>query len=129
MLGRVVAQPLSQAAFEVLQRAPTVAHRSGFVFPSRDKPGQPLSNAAFMNLLTRIGYAERATAHGFRATFRTWASECTNASTRAKKLSTAHKPGDAIEDAYDRSLVLDPRRQLMEQWGCYVMGRPYAAGG
>ena len=60
--------------------------------------------------------------------FRTWATERTNASTRAKKLSTAHKPGDAVEDAYDRSLMLDPRRELMEEWGCYVMGRSYLPG-
>ncbi|MDD9982372.1 MAG: tyrosine-type recombinase/integrase [Gammaproteobacteria bacterium] len=120
-------QPLSREAIEVLQRAPTFGNRSGLIFPSVHRPDRPLSNAAFMNLLKRLGYADRATAHGFRATFRTWASECTNAPTRAKKLSTAHKPGDAIEDAYDRSLVLDPRRQLMQHWGCYVMGRPYTA--
>ena len=117
-------QPLSQAALEVLERARVFDNGSGLIFPSQNKPDQALSNVAFMNLLKRIGYAGRTTAHGFRATFRTWASECTTASTRAKKLSTAHKPGDAIEDAYDRALVLDARRKLMEQWGCYVMGSP-----
>jgi len=116
-------QPLSEPALEVIERARALDDGSGFVFPSQRKPGQPLSNVAFMVLLRKLGYADRATAHGFRATFRTWASECTDASTRTKKLSTAHKPGDAIEDAYDRSLVLDPRRELMEQWGRFVMGR------
>ena len=111
-------QPLSQAALEVLKAARVLDKGSGLIFPSKNKPDQSLSNAAFMNLLRRIGYADRTTAHGFRSTFRTWASECTEATTRAKKLSTAHKPGDAIEDAYDRALVLDQRRRLMEQWGC-----------
>ena len=122
-------QPLSQASIEVLGRARVFDNGSGYVFPSWNKPGYPLSDAAFMLLLTGLGYADRATAHGFRATFRTWASECTDATTRVKKLSTAHKPGDRIEDAYDRSLVLDPRRELMERWGCFVMGRPYRDGG
>ena len=85
-------QPLSQAALDVLRRVPSFEHRSGLVFPSRDRPGKPFSNAAFMNLLRRLGYADRTTAHGFRATFRTWATECTDASSRTKKLSTAHKP-------------------------------------
>ncbi len=50
---------------------------SGLIFPSQSRPGKPLSGAAFMNLLKRAGYADRTTAHGFRATFRTWATECT----------------------------------------------------
>ena len=118
-------QPLSTAALEVLERARAFDNDSGLVFPSPAKPRQPLSNVVLMNLIRRLGYADRTTAHGFRATFRTWATECTQASTRAKKLSTAHKPGDNIEDKYDRALVLDPRRELMQRWGCYVMGRPY----
>jgi integrase len=38
------------------------------------KPGKPLSNMAFLMLLRRMGY-DAITAHGFRATFKTWASE------------------------------------------------------
>lgn len=29
-------------------------------------------------------------------------------------------------DAHDRAPVLDPRRVLMERWGCHVMGRPFS---
>ena len=81
-----------------------------------------------MNLLKRLGYADRATAYGFRATFRTWATERTKATQRAKKMSTAHKVGDDIEEAYDRAQVVDQRWELMEMWGCHVMGRPFASG-
>ena len=118
-------QPLSWAALEVLERARAFDNESGLIFPSHNKPRQPLSNAAFMNLLKRIGYAGRTTAHGFRATFRTWATECTDATERAKELSTAHQIGDPVKRAYDRAQVLDPRRDLMERWACHVMGRPY----
>ncbi len=72
-------QPLSQPALEVLERARALGDGSGLIFPSQSRPGKPLSGAAFMNLLKRAGYADRTTAHGFRATFRTWATECTNA--------------------------------------------------
>lgn len=41
------------------------------------KPGTPLSNVAFLMLLRRMGHAD-LTAHGFRATFKTWASERTS---------------------------------------------------
>lgn len=85
----------------------------------------PLSNTACMMIIKRMGYGDRATMHGFRATFRAWASDCTSAAERVKKLSTAHKPGDKVDEAYDRSLVFDPRRELMERWACHVMDRPY----
>lgn len=119
-------QPLSGLAIEVAEQARILDNGSGLVFPSWNKPGYPLSDAACMRLVRNLGYADRATVHGFRVTFRTWATECTNATSRVKKLSTAHKTGDMIEDAYDRALVLDPRRVLMERWGCYVMGRPFS---
>ena len=120
-------QPLSEAAREVLERARALDDGSGLIFPSKNKPGQALSNVAFMNLLKRIGYADRTTAHGFRATFRTWATERTDATQRVKKLSTAHKAGDDIDEAYDRAAVIAPRRELMQRWGCYVMGRSYTS--
>lgn len=118
-------QPLSPAALEVLKMARAFDNGSGLIFPSQNKPRQALSNVAFMNLLHRIGYADRTTAHGFRATFRTWSTECTKATERVKELSTAHQVGNAVKQAYDQAPVLDPRRELMERWRCHVMGRPY----
>ena len=59
---------------------------------------------------------------------RTWATERTKATQRAKKLSTAYKVGDDIEGAYDRALVVAERRELMERWGCHVTGRPFPSG-
>ena len=72
-------EPLSEAAIEVLEQAQVLDDGSGLIFPSKNKPGQPLSNVALMSLLKRNGHADRTTAHGFRATFRTWATECTKA--------------------------------------------------
>ena len=119
-------QPLSEPALEVLDQARAYDNGSGFIFVSRtSRGGSMLSNVAAMNLVKRLGYGDRATAHGFRATFRTWATERTDASQRVKKLCTAHKVGDDIEEAYDRAQVPDERRELMEQWGRYVMGRPF----
>ena len=123
-VGKDHHQPLSQAAFEVLDQAWAFHNASGLIFPSHNKPQQPLSNNAAMNLLKRLGYHDRATTHGFRATFRTWATDCTTASEHAKRLSTAHDSDHKMDGPYDRAFVLDERRDLMEMWGCYVMGRP-----
>ena len=121
-------QPLSEAAFEVVERARAFDNGSGLVFPSQNKPRQPLSNAASMNLLKRLGYADRATAHGFRATFRTWATERTRAPVHVKRLSTAHQSENKMDEKYDRATVLEQRRALMEMWGCHAMGRPFPPG-
>ena len=60
--------------------------------------------------------------HGFRASFRTWASEQTNADHAVMELSLAHAVGDQTERAYARSDLLDKRRRLLEQWGRFATG-------
>ena len=72
--------PLSRRAVELVQEM-TKFKLSDFVFPGQ-KAKQPFSNMALLTLLKRMNYGERKwldedgrpiTAHGFRATFRTWA--------------------------------------------------------
>src|SRR5580765_5778342 len=46
------------------------------LFPSA-KPNTPLSNTCFLTALRRMGHPV-ITAHGFRATFKTWSEEKTN---------------------------------------------------
>lgn len=59
------------------------------------------------------------TVHGCRATFRTWASECTDADYAVMEMSIRHVVGSSVERAYARSDLLDKRSALMEQWGRY----------
>ena len=68
--------PLSARALAILDEMQAVRDgdtSDAFMFPG-GKPGKPLSNMAFLMLLRRIGRGD-LTAHGFRATFKTWASE------------------------------------------------------
>ena len=69
-----------------------------FVFPG-GKPGKPLSNMAFLMLLRRMGRGD-LTAHGFRATFKTWASERTSFQNEIVEASLAHTIGGKVEQAY-----------------------------
>ena len=73
-------------------------------------------------VLRDVGLAERATVHGFRTSFRTWAAEGTNAEHAVMELSLAHAVGSAVEQAYARSDLLAKRRRLMDQWASYVTG-------
>ena len=73
-------------------------------------------------VLRDTGLADRATVHGFRTAFRTWASERTNADHAVMELCLAHHVGSAVERAYARLDLLAKRRRLMDQWGAFVTG-------
>ena len=106
----------------MLHEAAPLRGDDDLVFPSPRKRGRPLSDMALTVALRRAGLADRATVHGFRTCFRTWASECTNAPHAVMELSLAHAVGSAVEQAYARSTLLERRRELMQQWGEFVSG-------
>ena len=114
--------PLSGPALAALERASQLRDDSGLIFPSPVKPGRPMSDMTLTKVLRATGLAERATVHGFRSTFRDWASECTNAPHAVMELSLAHAVGSSVEQAYARSDLIAKRRALMDQWGSFVTG-------
>ncbi|MBB6260394.1 integrase [Paenochrobactrum gallinarii] len=61
-----------------------------------------------------------ATAHGFRSTFRDWASENGYPRDVAER-ALAHTIGNATEAAYHRTDLLDKRRGMMAAWESYAM--------
>jgi len=74
---------------------------------------------AMLVLLRRMA-VEDVTVHGFRFTFRDWASEVANAGCEVAEMSLAHQVGSDVERAYVRSDLLDKRRVLMERWSAFV---------
>jgi integrase len=70
---------------------------------------------ALLMTLGRMNHTD-VTAHGFRSTFRDWASECTNFATEVVEMALAHAIGDKTEAAYRRGELLEKRRQLMNAW-------------
>jgi integrase len=119
--GRPHRVPLSGRAVELLANLPREAD---FVFLGRRTGAQPHPMIMIM-LLRRMGRA--VTAHGFRATFKTWAGERTNYAREVVEAALAHVVGDAAEQAYMRADLLARRRQLMETWAEFC-DRPAATG-
>jgi integrase len=85
-----------------------------FVFPGA-KAGRPLSNMAMLKVLERLGRSD-LTSHGFRSSFRDWASERTNFQREVAEMALAHTIGDKVEAAYRRGDLFAKRRRLMEAW-------------
>ena len=112
--------PLSDAALTVLERVRSLREESGLIFPSPSRPRRPMSDMTLTKVLRDTGLADRATVHGFRSSFRTWASERTDAPHAVMELSLAHTVGTAVEQAYARSDLLVRRRKLMQQWADFL---------
>ena len=61
-----------------------------------------------------------AVPHGFRSTFRDWAAEQTSFPDEIRKVASGHTVGDSVQQSYQRSDLLEKRRQLMEQWAKFL---------
>ncbi len=120
--------PLSARAFAILGEMQAARHGDtgdAYVFPGA-KSGKPLSNMAFLMLLRRMGRAD-LTAHGFRATFKTWASERTSLQNEIVEASLAHVIGGKVEQAYRRGDLFEERCRLVQQWATFCNTAPAQA--
>jgi integrase len=80
-----------------------------------------MSDMALTKLLRDLGAG--VTAHGFRSSFRDWASEETAFPGEVAEMALAHSVADKTEAAYRRGDLLAKRRGLMDAWGSYCTGQ------
>jgi integrase len=115
--------PLSDSALAILKRMAKV-RRGPFVFPGGNAK-RPLSSMTMAMHLRRMdGY--KVTVHGFRSSFRDWASEATSFPHEVCEAALAHAIKSKAESAYRRGDMLAKRAKLMNAWADYC--EPKAAG-
>ena len=68
-----------------------------------------------------------AVPHGFRSSFRDWASERTDHPREVIEAALVHVVRNRTEAAYARSDLFDRRRRLMDDWAAYLDGHAAAA--
>ena len=117
--GREHRVPLSPRAVEIVEAMAKLG-AEGYLFPG-PKPKKPLSSMAMAMLLRRM--KAEITVHGFRSTFRDWASETTGFSHEVCEMALAHTIANKAEAAYRRGDLFDKRRKLMEAWAGYCATR------
>ena len=61
-----------------------------------------------------------ATAHGFRSSFRDWASE-NSYSQHLAESALAHQIKNQVERAYHRTDLLEQRRPMMDDWAKFII--------
>lgn len=111
--------PLSRQAIALLQTQRDYA-TGPFIF-SGSSPARFLSEAAVRKLLAELN-SDQITTHGFRSTFKDWATDQTTFPDELSELCLAHKVGDATRRAYARSDGLERRRAIMQAWADHATG-------
>ena len=116
--GRPHIIPIPSPLMELLEEQRRLG--SMWIFPSPRDKHVPMNQQAAYFILRALGYAGRQTVHGFRKVFSTRANESGLWENKLIEKQLAHKPRD-IEAVYDYSVMLEPRRRMMEWWADQVM--------
>lgn len=112
--------PLSSQALSLLERCKERNH-SPWVFPGQGKRA-PITNMVMPIVLRRMRRSD-ITVHGFRSSFRDWASETTHFPGEVAEAALAHVIGDKAEAAYRRGDLFEKRRQMMQAWADHCTAR------
>ena len=108
--GREHRFPLPDRAIDILRQTQKLSCDN--LFPGQR--GGTMSGMAMSMLLRRMG--TNVTVHGFRSSFRDWASETTGYSHEVCEMALAHTITNKAEAAYRRGDLFEKRRQLMNDW-------------
>ena len=95
---------------------------SDFIFLNNNKKSHISNNN--MRLLLKNNFPEffkKTVPHGFRSSFRDWAEENHNFSSRAVELCLAHSNKNKVEKAYLRSDLFSKRQSIMHEWNKYLI--------
>ena len=87
-----------------------------FLFPGRS--GKAMSNMGMAMLLRRMK-REDLTVHGFRSSFRDWASEATSYPGDIAEAALAHTIASKVEAAYRRGDLFEKRAAMMKDWAAH----------
>lgn len=117
--GKEHVVPLSPRAVEIAKTACAHFPNTALLFPSPNNPKKPLSDMALTEVLRRLKI--EATAHGFRSSFRDWASEETAYPREVAEMALAHTIESKVEAAYRRGILLEKRRLLMVDWTNFAL--------
>ena len=113
-------------AAELIAMLRSLPRKGAFVFPGGR--GMPtLGEVACTLLAKELAGDPQTTTHGLRSTFRDWAAERTNFPREVCEAALSHVKRDKVEAAYQRSDLLDKRRQLMKAWAKFC-GSPASTG-
>ena len=111
--------PMSDPVIELFQELYKYNGKREYVFASPQRPKQPISENAMIQLLYRMGYKGKATVHGFRSTASTFLNE-TGYNPDAIERQLSHGERNQVRAAYNRGEYLNERTQMLIEWSQFL---------
>ncbi len=113
--------PLSHQAVKILQELQPFTGRGRYVFHSARSATRPMSDNAILAAMRNLGISkEDMTGHGFRAMARTILDEELGFRPDYIEHQLAHAVRDPNGRAYNRTVHLEERRKMMQEWADYL---------
>lgn len=111
--------PLSPQALEILDIMEPISTHREHIFPSRNDPKRAMNSQTANAALKRIGFGGKLVAHGLRSIASTAMNEA-GLNPDVIESALAHTDKNEVRRAYNRSIYLDQRIDLMNWWGKQV---------
>jgi len=109
--------PLTDPIKQLLDRLEKINGDEEYVFKSFRSRSKPhIDESALNQLLKRLGYGGRQTAHGLRQLPTIAGVDILKIPYEVISRQLAHAQGNQIRQAYDRSQMLEERREFMNNW-------------
>lgn len=112
--------PLPRQALALLQDLQNLTGGREYVFPGLRDWRVPMSEAAVSAALHAMGYKDKHTWHGYRATGRTILRQVLKYPTDVIEAQLAHVGQITHGGAYDRTTHLDERAGMLQVWADYL---------
>jgi integrase len=117
--------PLSRQAVSIIEAMRHTPDYNGrYVFPGTargpgDRLGRSMSAWSMLSLIKRLGYHDRLVTHGLRTVLNSWALD-QGVPTEPRKMLLSHTVGDAIDEVYRGTEMVELRRRYSQQWADFV---------
>ncbi|ENK6722255.1 tyrosine-type recombinase/integrase [Escherichia coli] len=112
--------PLSTQVLGFLNELKSMTGNYRYVFPGRNDPNKPMSEASVNQLIKRIDYAGKLTGHGFRHTLSTILHE-NGFNTAWIEMQLAHVDKNTIRGVYNHAQYIEDRKKMMQWYSDFII--------
>lgn len=111
--------PLSTQARALLEELRAISGGGAMMFPG-PRPGKTLSVNTVLFAIYGLGFRGKASGHGWRATFSTWAHATGRWDSLWIEACLAHQDKNQVRAAYNRGDFLAQRVEIMQAWSDWL---------
>lgn len=116
--------PLSTQALDLLNELKIMTGDYRYVFPGRNDPNKPMSEASINQVIKRVGYGGKVTGHGFRHTLSTILHEQGFNSVWIE-IQLAYVDKNSIHGIYNNANYLENRNVMLQWHSDFILGEKH----